>query len=196
MADWAIRPLSPGAPTPPAPDAVDYDPHFRRGDRLFGQPVPAFVRFFAQAGAQVGAPPMRVLDLGCGQGRHALLAARHGHVVIGVDLAATGIAQMLADAAREGMSARVHGRVGDITAFTTRQRFGVIVLARVLCHLPNPGMRLGTLERLAVWTRRGGHALVADSVRNRGLIYGFFASHSDAWEIQHRRADVICARRR
>ena len=169
--------------------AADYDPHFRRGQRLFGPPVPAFVRFFAEL-----APGATVLDLGCGQGRHALLAARRGHVVTGVDLAPTGVAQMLADAAAEGL--KVQGHVNDVTQLRTRRRFDVVMLARVLIHLVDDRARLATLDRLAQWVRPGGHALVSDSVRTRGLIRKFFIDRPALWDVRRQHADFVCAQRR
>jgi len=60
-----------------------------------GRPQPAFARL-AQAGGLVG----RVLDVGCGTGEHALLAASLGHEVLGVDIAsrAVGLAEEKATA--------------------------------------------------------------------------------------------------
>jgi SAM-dependent methyltransferase len=56
-----------------------------------GRPQPAFVRL-ADAGGFVG----RVLDVGCGTGEHALLAASLGHDSLGVDIAPNAV-----DLARE-----------------------------------------------------------------------------------------------
>jgi SAM-dependent methyltransferase len=47
-----------------------------------GRPQPAFARL-AEAGRLTGS----VLDIGCGTGEHALLAARHGADAVGVDVA-------------------------------------------------------------------------------------------------------------
>jgi uncharacterized glyoxalase superfamily protein PhnB/SAM-dependent methyltransferase len=60
-----------------------------------GRPQPAFARL-AQAGALVG----RVLDVGCGTGEHALLAASLGNEALGVDMATRAIelARVKADA--------------------------------------------------------------------------------------------------
>jgi SAM-dependent methyltransferase len=51
-----------------------------------GRPQPAF-RELAESGGLVG----RVLDVGCGTGEHALLAASLGHQTFGVDIAAHAI---------------------------------------------------------------------------------------------------------
>jgi SAM-dependent methyltransferase len=48
----------------------------------------------------------RVLDVGCGTGEHALLAAARGAEAVGVDVAATAIELARAKAAERGLAAR------------------------------------------------------------------------------------------
>lgn len=71
-----------------------------------GHPQPAFARL-AEAGRLTG----RVLDVGCGTGEHALLAASHGADALGVDLAPAAIEQARAKAAQRGLA--VQFTVGD-----------------------------------------------------------------------------------
>jgi SAM-dependent methyltransferase len=66
-----------------------------------GRPQPAFLRL-ASSGLLTG----RVLDAGCGTGEHALLAARFGAEVVGVDVSARAIEQARAKAAARGIGAR------------------------------------------------------------------------------------------
>ena len=66
-----------------------------------GRPQPAFRRL-AEGGGLVG----RVLDVGCGTGEHALLAASWGHDVVGVDIASTAIDLAKAKAADRGLAVR------------------------------------------------------------------------------------------
>jgi SAM-dependent methyltransferase len=54
----------------------------------------------------------RILDLGCGIGRHALLFARAGFSVTGLDLSEIGLSRMKALAADEGL--RVSASHGDL----------------------------------------------------------------------------------
>ena len=56
----------------------------------------------AQAGGLVG----QVLDVGCGTGEHALLAAALGHRAVGVDIAPRAIELAKAKAAERGLEAR------------------------------------------------------------------------------------------
>ena len=66
-----------------------------------GRPQPAFVAL-AESGALRG----RVLDVGCGTGEHALMAAALGLDATGVDSAPTAIAKAEAKAEERGLRAR------------------------------------------------------------------------------------------
>src|SRR5262245_46375377 len=61
-------------------------------------------------------PGQRVLDAGCGPGRHSLALARRGFEVIGVDLSEDFIALARHAAAEEGVPA--HFGVADVRALT------------------------------------------------------------------------------
>ena len=66
-----------------------------------GRPQPAFVRL-ARSGMLCG----RVLDVGCGTGEHALLAAAHGADAMGVDVSPRAIEQARGKAAARDVTAR------------------------------------------------------------------------------------------
>ncbi len=91
---------------------VDDYLYFMR-DTLRDEDTPAQVSFVA---AKLGlAPGARVLDLGCGHGRHALELARRGHRVTGVD-AVRGFVELARDAAAaEGLRGVdfVHGDMAE-----------------------------------------------------------------------------------
>ena|SRR5689334_8395832 len=71
-----------------------------------GRPQPNFV-MLADAGKLRG----RVLDVGCGTGEHALLAASHGAEALGVDVAELAIERARAKAQQRGIDATFE--VGD-----------------------------------------------------------------------------------
>src|SRR6202022_3853593 len=66
-----------------------------------GRPQPAFLAL-----AETGAVRGRVLDVGCGTGEHALMAAGLGLPVLGVDAAPTAIAIAEGKARDRGLVAR------------------------------------------------------------------------------------------
>ena len=94
-----------------------------------------------------------VLDFGCGPGRLALMLARCGREVHGVDYAGEGIelAGLLARAAEAENAAFSEGDLAWVTA--QGRRYDVIVLAGVLEHLEQP---LDQLRALAALLTPGG----------------------------------------
>jgi SAM-dependent methyltransferase len=86
-----------------------WDLAYRRGDAPWdiGRAQPAFVSL-----ADTGAIHSPVLDAGCGTGENALYLAARGYEVVGVDHAATAIAEARAKAAERGIG-RVSFVVGD-----------------------------------------------------------------------------------
>lgn len=73
---------------------TDYGKFYRGAKQALGEPTKEFVKFFDTQAR----PRIRVLDIGCGQGRDALFIARLGHSVVGVGQSPTGIRDLLAEA--------------------------------------------------------------------------------------------------
>jgi SAM-dependent methyltransferase len=97
---------------------------------------------------------MRVLDAGCGPGRHALALARRGIDVVGVDLSPEFVA--LARDAAAGLP--VEFREGDVRTLDERDAYDAVIC---LCQggfglLGGGDDELGVIERLAAALRVGG----------------------------------------
>jgi SAM-dependent methyltransferase len=88
--------------------------------------------------------PSRVLDLGCGTGSLAVLLARQGHRVTGVDLSPRMVELARANAA--GLAVDV--MVGDASAPAVPGPFDVVVVRHVLWVLPDPHAALRTWSGL------------------------------------------------
>ncbi len=168
---------------------VDYDEHYREGRGQCGEPFPAFAAFFDDYERR-GA---RVLDLGCGQGRDALLAARAGHQVVGVDLSRIGIAQLCEDAEAEGLA--VTGVVSDVLDFRSRTKFDVVLLDRVLHLLLDDDQRVACLDRATALTRKAGYVLIADVPKHRPLIHGYFDDRRRDWTVVRRTNNDLFVRK-
>ena len=100
-----------GAPEDPSVSRVPHDFDAMYVDSTpppwdIGRPQAEFRRL-AEADGLIGP----VLDVGCGTGEHALLAAAHGHGAVGVDYAPSAIALARAKAAARGLDVRF--AVGD-----------------------------------------------------------------------------------
>jgi ubiquinone/menaquinone biosynthesis C-methylase UbiE len=92
--------LTPGSMRPRSPE--DFDLSYTVTPAWdIGRPQSAFLAL-AEAGAFGG----RVLDVGCGTGEHALMAAAMGLDVIGIDAAAAAIAIAQAKARERALNAR------------------------------------------------------------------------------------------
>ena len=75
--------------------------------------------------------PRRALDLAMGRGRHALVLAKYGFRVFGVDLNLDAVRGAVTQASANGLVVR--GWCADLTAFPlARERFELIVVTRYL----------------------------------------------------------------
>ena len=102
-----VRMADPSSPEGPSrtgpPAAHDFDLMYSSSVPPWdiGRPQPAFEEL-ARSGCLSG----KVLDVGCGTGEHALLAAALGHEALGVDIAPRAIEQAEAKAAARGLEVR------------------------------------------------------------------------------------------
>jgi len=67
--------------------SYNYDKLYGETRDALGAPTSIFVDFFDQ----FDRTNVRVLDVGCGQGRDAIFIARKDHRVVGVDISPNGI---------------------------------------------------------------------------------------------------------
>lgn len=107
--------------------------------RHFFQPIAAEIMFAPKAGeaekevAQVvkqtkAKGPLDVLDLACGVGRHAIVFARRGFAVTGLDYSEPYLCEARKAAKAAGASIRfVHGDMKDLKPFFAANRFDLVV---------------------------------------------------------------------
>ena len=70
-------------------------------------------------------PGMKVLDLGCGTGRHAVALAAHGIIMTGLDISSGQLAEAEKKAALAGVTVRFIQ--ADAAAFTTAEQFDAAI---------------------------------------------------------------------
>lgn len=131
--------------------AHDFDQSYEEGTPPWdiGRPQPAFVAL-AESGAFAG----RVLDVGCGTGEHALLAAGLGLDATGVDAAPNAIARAGEKAKERGLEARF--LVADALDLAGLGEEFDTVLDSGLFHVFEDDDRARYVESLATAVRPGG----------------------------------------
>jgi SAM-dependent methyltransferase len=99
---------------------------------------------------------MRVLDVGCGTGRHAVRLARAGASVVGYEPSAGMMARARAKA--RGLAVELHqGSIEDLPAGAGA--FDLVLCCLVLSHIRDLA---GAVARLAAHVRPGGRLVVSD----------------------------------
>lgn len=166
----------------------DYDSLYRDTPDALGAPGKALVDFFAARAAS----GLRVLDVGCGQGRDALFIARLGHRVLGVDLSAHGIAALTRAAKAEALP--VEAMVADVATFEPAGSFDVILFDRVL-HMLDEAPRLAALRRLAGHVAPGGWLLIEDEPSNIAGFKTVIAALAGEWATEKARGGALLLRR-
>jgi len=155
---------------------TNYDKEFQKNRDACGPPFPEILSFFDRFGGF----QVKVLDLGCGQGRDALPIARMGHSVFGVDISKTGIAQMLEAAKRESL--QVEAEVADISEYNILEKYEVVILDRVLHMLDDDVQRLMVLDKSINATSHGGFIIIADTPKHLEIIRSYFDNRTREWE--------------
>lgn len=97
-----------------------YDNYYHT-ENLFGAPYPELLLLFKSINNN-----LKVLDVGCGQGRDAIAIAQLGFEVTGIDNSAVGIEQLNQATHTKGL--KLKGLVEDIYTFTQYSNYDVILL--------------------------------------------------------------------
>jgi SAM-dependent methyltransferase len=118
---------------------------------------------------------MRVLDVACGTGNLAVIAAKCGCDVSGIDIASNLIAQARARAAREGLD--IVFEEGDAEALPfENDRFDLVVSMFGVMFTPQPAVAAEELRRV---TKPGGMIALANWTKEGfiGEMFGIFKAH-------------------
>lgn len=120
----------------------------------------------------------RVLDLGCGNGRHARVLARRGHRAVAVDFSRRLMAIGRRETSEEGHRIAIEWVEGDATDLAFQDAsFDAALCIAVLHHLPTPSDRIAVLSELRRVLRRGAPALVSVWARDQPRFESVLASH-------------------
>ena len=164
---------------------TDYHLEYQKGPERCGSVFSEFESFFKQL-----PPSQDILDLGCGQGRDALIAARLGHKVTAVDTAESGLKQLQQQSEDEGL--RITTVLHDITTYSPFSSFDVVVLDRVLHMLVDSQLIDQMLKQVDAWVRTGSYVMIADTKKNKNQIWSFFERKK--WEVNLEKGNILIVR--
>lgn len=99
---------------------IEYDKYYQTKN-LFGEPFPELINFYS-AIKNKG----KLLDLGCGQGRDAIVLAKLGFEVTGIDYSKVGIEQLNEIAKKENL--HLKGIIADIYEYSNYSKFDFVLL--------------------------------------------------------------------
>ena len=102
--------------------------------------------------------------------------------VLGIDIAPTGIRQMLAAAEKEGIE--VGGQVADVSDYQSNESFHVVILDRTLHMIRDAEERILILQKCASWVVDGGYVLIADERSNIPAFQDWFECDQAEWQIK------------
>ena len=137
--------------------ATQWDEIFRRDGRIFVEPAPVVVEFAEQLrdGGTV-----RVLDLGCGSGRHVLHLARIGMDVTGLDISPAALCLAAGWLADQNLKARLVLADARLPLPFRNSSFDALISTQVIHHALLETVHT-TAREIARVVRPGGAILVS-----------------------------------
>lgn len=137
---------------------------------------------------------IRLLEVGCGEGKDALFFARNGYDVTAFDIAQTGIDKV--NQLVERFNIYIHAFRADMQEYRLEEDFDIIYASRSLHHI-QPELRREVIENYKEHTKEGGiHVLntyvekpfVAPAPENDAFAYlwksGELFSHYADWRLE------------
>ena len=182
-----------GVPGPIRPRHEDFDASYAGTPPWdIGRPQPALLEL-----AEGGVLRDRVLDVGCGTGEHALMAARLGHEATGIDTAQTAIAIAQGKARDRSLTARF--LVWDALQLSDLNEQFDSVLDCGLFHTFDDDDRVQYTDSLRAVLPSGGHIYMlcfsdsqpGDWGPRRVAQHEIEASFRDGWQVESIEASTI-----
>ncbi|MBL8833574.1 MAG: methyltransferase domain-containing protein [Rhodospirillales bacterium] len=142
--------------------------------------APADVVHVRIAAKVTAAPPVHVLDAGCGLGGTSFdLARRFGATCDGVTLSSVQAERAARTAGSLGLAGSCRFRVASYDDPLPAGRYDLIVAIESLAHSPDPACSLANLVRARA---SGGRVIVVDDVREPSADAGDAALFMEGWQ--------------
>jgi tellurite methyltransferase len=144
---------------------------------------------------------IKLLDIGCGEGRNAVFFAKNGYEVTAFDLAAAGVEKTRRNAKQAGVQIDVFQ--ADLNEYRLKEKFDVIFSAGVL-HYILPQLRKDIFDNYKDFTNDGGLGVHSVFVKKpfiqrapdaedtahlwySGEIFGYYGD----WQIEHCEEEIF-----
>jgi tellurite methyltransferase len=144
---------------------------------------------------------VKLLDIGCGEGRNAIFFARNGYEVTAFDSAMAGVENTKRNADQAGVQVNVFK--ADINEYRLEEKFDVIFSIGAL-HYIRPELKKEILDNYRNFTNDGGlnaHSVILQKpfitrapdaedtayLWHSGEIFGFYAD----WRIEHCEEEIF-----
>ncbi len=156
--------------------------------------TPGKARLVAQIGARSGGEPLRVLDVGCGNGRLAFMLEVLGRPIdyVGVD-AASGLLDLAAENTRELANVRTRFIQADLAnddwSASLAGNFDAVLCLATLQHLPGYALRSRLVKTLGGLTTADGLVIISawqfmESERLRARVLPWETADIDATQVE------------
>ena len=139
-------------------EAVNWNELFSRPGFAPRYPSEAVIRWCFRSFPRSTASQTRLLDMGCGTGRHAQFFAREGYQTTAVDFSPVAIKQLFATAEQNRLNIDGHVAVANNLPFSDNTFDGVLAFG-ILYYLPPEAMRKAISELNRV-LKPGGRAFI------------------------------------
>jgi cyclopropane fatty-acyl-phospholipid synthase-like methyltransferase len=162
--------------------SAGFDLVYSKSEMAFGsEPEPELAKFI-ESSEHKG----KALDLGCGDGRHALFLAKNGYNVTGVDISGVAIKKLERIAQSEKLNSTLKLHHSDVRDFDyPPEEFDFVAAVTLFDHVPKKDLR-PLFEKVAHSLKKDGVIFIkVHTVKDPGKLNGSEKASELSWAIQH-----------
>lgn len=128
----------------------------------------------------------KALDLGCGDGRHALYLAKEGYQVTGVDVSAVGLKKLGSMSKLQNLGSALKLHHSDVRDFNyPLQEYDLVAAVTLFDHVPGDDV-MPLFNKVADSLKIGGILFVkVHTIKDPGHIDGHNSASELSWAIKH-----------
>ena len=128
-----------------------YDEKYTSEDSYWGNLPSSMARIFFQK--HLSGSDLKLLDIGCGEGRDSIFFAQNGYQVTGFDASEVGVKKSIEQA--KGLNLSIHFFQADINQYRLETNFDVIFSSGALHYIPSD-LREAIIANYKQYTNVGG----------------------------------------